>query len=247
MFPILQIGPLVIQVPGLLLLAGLWLGLTLSERVLLENKPRKLTGQDLNNLTLVGLGAAILAARLGYVLRFPSAFNGNPMDLLSLSPALLDPGFGILGGLIAATAFVQRKRLPASLVIDAMTPLFAVMAAAWYLSNLSSGFGFGLPTDLPWGIDLFGARRHPTQIYDSIAALATLAFIWRSRKDYKFGEGKFFLTFILITAGLRIFLEAFHATGMTVWGGWRVNQIVAWPTLCLGLLSLRRQKKFQGR
>ena len=31
MFPILQIGPLAIQVPGLVIIAGLWFGLTLSE------------------------------------------------------------------------------------------------------------------------------------------------------------------------------------------------------------------------
>ncbi len=32
MYPILQIGPLAIQLPGLLLLAGLWIGTLVAER-----------------------------------------------------------------------------------------------------------------------------------------------------------------------------------------------------------------------
>ena len=32
MLPILQVGPLAIQAPGLILLLGLWLGLALAER-----------------------------------------------------------------------------------------------------------------------------------------------------------------------------------------------------------------------
>ena len=32
MFPILHLGPLAVQVPGLILLIGLWVGLSLSEK-----------------------------------------------------------------------------------------------------------------------------------------------------------------------------------------------------------------------
>jgi hypothetical protein len=50
MFPILQIGPLAIQVPGLIILAGLWLGLSLAER---RAKKRESNPSVLYNLVFV--------------------------------------------------------------------------------------------------------------------------------------------------------------------------------------------------
>ena len=42
------------------------------------------------------------------------------------------------------------------------------------LGLLLSGEAFGAPTSLPWGVPLFGAVRHPTQIYLALAALESL-------------------------------------------------------------------------
>ena len=52
MLPTLQLGPLALQVPGLVLLAGLWLGLTLSER-----RARRIgeNSGDLVNLVFIAL------------------------------------------------------------------------------------------------------------------------------------------------------------------------------------------------
>ena len=243
MFPILQIGPLAIQVPGLLLLAGLWIGLSLSERLLLEGKQRMMQPQDISNIALLSLAAGAIGARLGYALRFPSAFSLNPVDLISLSPALLDPWFGLLAGFIAATAYSQRKRLPARLLLDVFTPLMATLTAALFLGNLASGNDYGLPTNLPWAINLFGALRHPAQIYDFVLALLALALLWVRRPDYLLGDGKLFLTFLAITSASRLLLDAFHASSPTVLDGWRVIQIVAWVALAISLILLRQTIK----
>lgn len=243
MFPILQIGPLAIQVPGLVLLVGLWLGLTLSERLLHESKHQNMQANDISNLAYVSLAAGVISARVGFALRFPAAFALNPLDLLSLSPALLDPWFGLLTGLIAATAFAQQRRLPARLVLDVLTPLFAIMTAAWFLSNLASGNGYGLPTNVPWAINLFGALRHPAQIYDFLAAFAIFAFLWIRRRNFSLGNGIFFLIFLALTSGSMLFLDAFHASGPILPGGWRTPQIAAWLVLAGSLWGLRSLEK----
>ena len=244
MFPILQIGPLAIQVPGLVLIAGLWLGVSLSERLLLESKTRVMSVQDVTNVTLVGLGIGILGARLGYILRFPTAFSSNPLDGVSLSPALLDPWFGLLAGVIAVGVYAQRRQLQAKLFADVFTPLLSVLAAAWAVSNLASGNGYGLPADLAWSTDFFGEPRHPAQIYDLMAAIVVLAIIWLRRKNYPIGKGILFFNFLALTSLSRLFLDAFHATGVLSPGGWRLAQSGAWITLAASLFFLRKNPKF---
>ena len=44
------------------------------------------------------------------------------------------------------------------------------------LANLANGNAYGLPTDLPWGVYLWNATRHPVQIYALI--LTAGLFIW---------------------------------------------------------------------
>jgi hypothetical protein len=72
----------------------------------------------------------------------------------------------------------------------------AVFALSLSLSHLASGEAFGAPADLPWSLELWGARRHPSQIYEVIVASLTLLFLWPTRKylmDLR--TGKIFLYF----------------------------------------------------
>ena len=81
MFPILQIGPLAIQVPGLVIIVGLWFGLTLSER---RAKKRGQNPNVLYNLVFIAIISGVIGARLAYVLSYPDAFAENPSSLILL-------------------------------------------------------------------------------------------------------------------------------------------------------------------
>ena len=75
MLPIIQIGSFSIQTSGLILLIGLWIGLSLSERYA---KRFSSDPEEISNLVFYSLLAAVLGARLSYALRFPSAFSASP-------------------------------------------------------------------------------------------------------------------------------------------------------------------------
>ncbi|HZW04475.1 MAG TPA: prolipoprotein diacylglyceryl transferase family protein, partial [Anaerolineaceae bacterium] len=159
MLPVLNVGPLVVQTGGLILLLGVWLGLTTGEKA----APR--FGVDptrLYNLALIALVAGVLGARLAFAARHPQAFSGNPLAVLSPTPTMFDLGGGVLVGLIAGLIYGQRQRLRLWSTLDALTPAFAVFALAFGVMQLATGNGFGSPTNLPWGIELWGAVRHPT-------------------------------------------------------------------------------------
>ncbi len=242
MLPILQLGPLAIQTPGLILLLGLWLGLTLVERF----APRHgLPAERLYNLALTGLVAGLLGARLAYALRYFSAFAANPLSLFSLNPGLLDVPGGIGLGLIAAWVYGQRKGLPLWPTLDALTPGLALFAAAVGLSHLASGAAYGAPTGLPWGVELWGARRHPTQIYEIVLAALILWAVWPGRglrlaARRSARPGARFLAFAACSAAARLLLEAFRGDSLLLAGGVRAAQAAAWVILALSLWGLSR-------
>lgn len=239
MLPVIQIGPLALQVPGLVLLIGLWLGLSLAER----SAPRYGIQPDrLYNLVLIALVSGILGARLGYVLRYPAAFAASPLSLFSINPGLLDPFGGLAAGILAGIIYAQRKNLPSWPLLDALTPAFGTLAVAFGLAHLASGNAFGAPTNLPWSVELWGEQRHPVQIYETLGALFILAAVWPGRGFlHKAPPGMTFLTFLASSAGLRLFLEAFRGDSQLFLGGLRSAQVAAWLVLAISLWALGKR------
>jgi len=158
MLPVLNIGPLALQTPGLVLLIGLWLGLSLAEKF---SAKRGVTPNLLYNLAFIALVAGVIGARLAYVFRYPNAFVSSPPNLISLNLGLLDPMGGLAVGLISGAIYTQRKKMALWPTLDALTPLLAVMAITLGLSHLASGrhserrhrsrggSSFGAPNDTP--------------------------------------------------------------------------------------------------
>ena len=231
MLPTLQIGPLVLQTPGLALLLSLWLGLTLSER----RAPRhNIPAEALYNLAFYGLLAGMLGGRLVYAGLHLSAFLESPASLVSFNPGLFDAAGGLISAALAGAIYLRRRKLPAWNVLDALTPLFAALFVGAGLANLASGNGFGLPADLPWAIDLWGARRHPSQVYETLAALLVLGWAMGARPQ---PAGQRFLTFAVLSAGSVLLLHAWRGDSQLMLGLVRQTQAGAWLVMALALIA----------
>ena len=243
MLPILQIGPLAIQTPGLLLLLGLWFGLELAERhAVMKNQPPG----KLYNLVFISLIAGILVARLGYAVQYPAAFLKSPLGLFSLSPQMLNPEAGLLAAILGCFIYIQRSKLPIWPTVDMLTSLLAVLSVAQGLAHLASGQAYGTPSNLPWSIELFGALRHPTQVYEILLALIILAVVWPAQanpleKRIYAQPGVRLWLFLGLSAAARIFLEAFRGDSLFILGGLRQAQIIAWLVLALCLWQLGKR------
>jgi phosphatidylglycerol:prolipoprotein diacylglycerol transferase len=243
MLPTLQVGPLAVPVPALLVLLGIWLGLSLAERA----APRY--GVDPNhlyNLVLIALVGGLVGARLAYALRYPALFAGRPLDLLSRDLALLDPLGGVAIALIAALVYAQRRQMPFWSTLDALTPGLAVMGVGLGLSHLASGSAFGSPSNLPWAIELWGAPRHPVQVYETILAALILVAVWPAKGWIRpTRPGMLFLSFTALSALSRLFLEAFRGDSTLWFDGLRSAQIIAWLVLAASLWLLLRRRTIQ--
>jgi len=237
MLPVVNIGPLALQTPGLILLIGLWIGLSLAEKF---SAKRGMPPNLLYNLVFVVLVAGIIGARLAYLFRFPEAFARSPSSLFSLNPGLLDPIGGLAVGSICGAIYAQHKKLTFWQVMDALTPMLAVMAIALGLSHLASGAAFGATTQVPWAIDLWGAKRHPSQVYEIMAAMAILLVLWPGRWGQQEPAGRYFLLFVVLSTLAQLILEGFRGDSLLLPGGWRAAQVGAWLLLAASLWGLRR-------
>jgi phosphatidylglycerol---prolipoprotein diacylglyceryl transferase len=233
-FPVLNIGPAVIRTSSLLLLLGLYLSLTLSERFARRGgeNPDMLT-----NLVLLAGLAGLITARLAYAVEHLALFQKNLSGLISLDPSLLDPWGGLVGASIAALIFAQRKQLKFWATLDRLTPFLALMAVFIGLAHIASGQAFGSPTSLPWAIELWGTRRHPSQVYETIGAIAILLLLWKQVGSAA-RDGTLFLKFAGLTSGLIVFLSAFRGDSHLILGTFRQEQVLALIALGLVLLLL---------
>ena len=235
MFPIIQIGPMALQAPGLILLVGIWLGLLLSERL----APRfRAKPNDVYNLVFVALIAGVLGARISFVFQNYEVFLLNPINIISLNPGLLDPVGGIAFGLISAMVYGNRKAIKWKPTLDAITPFLSLMVIAYGFSNLASGNAFGAETTLPWGINLWGGMRHPTQVYQILAGCVILGIIWPRTGNSSTVQrisGETIIGFAALSAGAWLFLEAFRGDSIVISNGIRTSQIFAWLLLAVSM------------
>ena len=234
MFPILQIGPLAIQLPGLVLLVGLWIGTMLAES---ETTRFELDPGQISNMIFIALAAGIVGARLGYAFKYLDLYLNEPVNLLALNLNTLSTTEGIAAGLIAATIFAQRKGLPLLPTLDTLAPGAAVFAIFVALAHISSGDAFGSPTTVPWAIELWGANRHPSQIYELLFAAGVLLVILQVRKT-KFFSGYTFTLFVALSAISRLFLEGFRGDSEIVIGSVRGAQLINFAMMIFALIAL---------
>jgi len=240
MLPVIDLGPLSLPVPPLVLLLGLWLSTYLAE------KQEESTGGDptiLFKVIWTAIIAGIIGARLSFIGRNLSAFQGQWISIFSLNPALMDP---LGGGLLALTAgyFISaRNHCATNSLLDKLVPFFALLAPAIFLSNFTSGSGFGTITTLPWGIEIWGARRHPVQLYYLFSSLAVLYYLVFRTRAAGHSAGTRMLLFVIFTSGYLTFFSAFQDPGANLVAGFRINQLLYWVIFSTFIFIYNKQNR----
>ena len=223
----------------ILILVALWLGLALAEKRAIRYQ---ISSDALNSIVYYSLFGYLLGGRILYAVANYSVFAKNPLSLFSINLDLFDPLGGLFVAMLTGVLYGSRQKLRLWHTLDALTPVFAVTAIGISLAHLAAGTAFGATTDLPWAIKLWNAQRHPTQIYELIAAVLIFIKLWLVQRSVT--PGAHFLTFAVLTAGARLFLEAFRGDSTLIAGGLRLPQVLAWTVLVAAFfLSERLQKQ----
>lgn len=243
MKPILiQLGPFPISSFGLFLLLAFLVGIAVARR---RGRALGIDPSRMLDIALYMIIGGIVVGRLGYVAVNFAAFARAPLTILTIWKDSGLTFYGALaGGLIVAALYARSFRIPLSKFVDVFAPAVALGYAVAMVGALLHGLYIGRPTGVPWGVQMFLDRRHPTQIYLMLGALGTYSVL-RAQEKLQPPPGTLFFLWLLLHAVSRIAVEFFVESPPVLGGMFTLAQIVnaaAVLVALVGLLILSRSR-----
>jgi len=253
MYPeLFRIGNFPINTYGVLLATAFLVALLVAARLAArDGLPR----EKIYDLGLWMLLAAIIGSKLLLLWAEPE-YRANPLHLLSLD--FLRSGGVFYGGLIGAVLtgylLVRRYQLPWWKTADAFAPGIALGQAIGRQGCFAAGCCWGKPTHLPWGVRFsvlghqitgvpIDADLHPTQLYESFAALLIFFFLLWLHKRKRF-SGQVILFYAVLYSITRFLIEFVRddprgdLAGLTTLTGLSTSQLISLIIGIGGLLLL---------
>jgi phosphatidylglycerol---prolipoprotein diacylglyceryl transferase len=245
MYPLVQIGPLRLSSGGLLLLVSIIVGGWFIGRVAQARGGAQLAQQVDQCFYPVLIGTGI-GARLWYGLFNLDLYSRNPGMFIALRVSDFAWPGALLGGLLAGYVWCRRNGFDELRLADSAALTLPAVQMIASVGLLLSGEAFGVSTSLPWAVPLFGAMRHPTQIYFALAALSSLIVLWLvSRRPLPVGAlGMSYLSLQGLTS---LLVEALRADSLVLPGGIRAAQVFGLVLLLYTLTWARRHSGLAGR
>jgi phosphatidylglycerol---prolipoprotein diacylglyceryl transferase len=238
MYPLVQIGPLRLSSGGLLLLLSIILGGWLIARIAQARGGAQL-GRQADSCFYPVLIGAVVGARLWYGLFNLDLYGRNPGLFLALRVSDFAWPGALLGGLLAGSVWCNRKEFDVQRLADSAALTVPAVQAIASVGLLLSGEAFGIPTSLPWGVPLFGAVRHPTQIYFALAALGSLIVLWRLSQR-PLAVGALWVSYLGLQGLSSLLIEALRADSLVLPGGIRAAQLFGLALLLYALSWAQR-------
>jgi len=217
------------------------------------SEAKRLSFQMADQLTWFILTGTIVGARLGHVLFYDlERYSSHPLEIFMLRKGGLASHGGTIGVLLSLALFLywNKKRYPALTfitLIDLLTIPTAIVAFFIRLGNFVNQEILGTPSSLPFAI-IFGSpagglqpvARHPVQLYEAFAYLATfcvLYFLWKTRQ---LRTGQLSGLFFIFIFGSRFVLEFFkeHQLAIIDQSFLQMGQYLSIPFILLGIWLL---------
>ncbi len=238
------VGPFPLYTYGALLAASYLLGLWLA---MWRARKWGLDASRVLDLGIYIIIAALIGAKLLLLVVDFDQFR-SPADFVSL----LRSGGVFYGGLILAVAvafwYIAKHRMPFWTTCDVFAPGIALGHVTGRLGCFAAGCCYGKPTDVPWAVIFtnplaaanvgtpLGIPLHPTQLYESGAALVILALLLGTERRGKPFAGRTFWCYMFLYAVSRYIIEMYRGDPRgTVLGMFSTSQFIS---LVLGPLSL---------
>lgn len=172
---------------------------------------------NLYSLFLYTIIAAIVGARLLYVLTNIGDFIKAPLDIFKIWQG----GLVYYGGFIVAVLYViwytKRKKVPLGRLSDTIAPALGLGHFFGRIGCFFAGCCYGKSCELPWAVTfnnentlaLHGVPLHPTQLYEAFANLAVFTFLYLYNKK-EHAPGKTFAFYLIAYSVLRFIIEFFR-------------------------------------
>jgi phosphatidylglycerol:prolipoprotein diacylglycerol transferase len=241
----LEVGPISIRWYGLLIATAVLLGTTLAHR---ETIRRREDPDQLLNVIVIGVMAALVGARLYYVLFNLGYYAARPSKIFAVWEGGLAIHGGLLGGILATVVYSLRRKLPTLIYLDIMAPPLALGQAIGRWGNFFNQEAFGTPTDLPWKLYIEPYYRpaelatyeffHPTFLYESLWNLAVFTVLHVAlRRRLEGTPGALVLCYVGLYSVGRLFVEGLRTDSLML-GPFRAAQVVSATLIAFSLVGL---------
>lgn len=205
----------------------------------------------------------IVGARIYHVLTHPNDYfydGADPWEVVRIWNGGNAIFGALLGGALGVWIASRQTGVKFLSFADALIPGLLAAQAIGRLGNYVNQELFGLPTDLPWGLEIARPNPaipvglppdvlfHPTFLYEIIwNTLGIVVILWAERR-WQLQWGKVFALYLIWYGAGRSFLESIRIDPSEMFGGIRTNIWAAWFAGLFGVVFyLVQSRRHPGR
>jgi phosphatidylglycerol:prolipoprotein diacylglycerol transferase len=251
---IFSIGQLSIRWYGLLFASAFLSGYIVFSRYLTTER---INSEMLDQLLIYIAVGTVIGARLGHCFFYePDYFLKNPLEIIKIWKGGLASHGAAIGILLSLWLYIRKHKLSFLWLIDRIVIVVALGGAFIRLGNLFNSEIYGLPTDLPFGIEFVRDRlydsntgellptvaRHPTQLYEAISYLIIFSILltFYRKRHLVVRDGFIFGVFMILLFSARFFIEYVKNDQVAFEAGMQFNmgQLLSLPFILAGVLMI---------
>ncbi|MCZ6116649.1 prolipoprotein diacylglyceryl transferase [Campylobacter ureolyticus] len=200
----------------------------------------------------------ILGARLGYIFIYSNEqifylthpweifnpfYNGEFVGISGMSYH-----GALIGFVISTYIFCKKYKENLWLLLDLVALSVPLAYVFGRIGNFLNKELFGKVTEVPWGIYVDGALRHPSQLYEAFLEGVLIFIILIFYKKYKEFDGELISIYVILYSLMRFVSEIFREPDIQlgVFVGFSMGQILSFLMLILGVIVYYyRLKKYK--
>ncbi len=250
-----SLGPLTIHFYALCIMAGIVVAALMTNRRLTRRGAEPWVVID---ICLIAVPLAIIGARIFHVVTHWGFYFGPGTDIWAIF-RIWEGGIAIFGALIggAVGAWLGCKWTGIRFwsFADAVAPGLLLAQAMGRFGNWFNQELFGLPTNLPWGLEIAypnaawpvglpeGTLFHPTFLYEVVwNTLGVLFLLWVGAR-FRLQWGRLFALYLVWYSGGRIVWESIRIDPSEIFFGLRTNVWAAIFGVIVGLAIFFVQRR----
>lgn len=211
MVELFRIGHIGIYLFGVTIAIGILAGLYVMS---IEAKRKGLNSDKMLDLALFTIIAAVLGARVYYIIAFDLGFYlKNPLEIIKINSGGLSIQGGLIGGILFAAWYTKKKGISFLKAADAFAPGIAIGQAIGRIG--CDVFGIPMKTIYFWGINIDGQTLHPAQMYEMLLDLILFTYLWSRKGKIKY-NGEIFIKYIIGFSINRAIVEIFRTNPIVI-------------------------------
>lgn len=195
--------------------------------IIREARKQGLPAEAIFDMLLLQLIVGICGSRLLFLLEYaPEKLNIH--DFFAFEQGGLTFYGSLISSFIFDLLYLKFRRIPFWQVMDCIGFGMPLGIAIARLGCFLNGCCYGTECSMPWGVTfpVVGPTPvHPTQLYESFAALLTFVLLKKFR-NYQRNFGEIFLASASLYSFFRFFIEFFRAENPVIFMGMKLSQLI---------------------